>query len=163
MNVIAPEATILWTTIVFLLLLFLLRKFAWKKILGAVKSRENSINEALETAEKARAEIKDLKADNEKILVEARRERETILKEAHSIKDAILEEAKQEAEIKAKSILEAAKMEINGYRDILIQEMKKTAAETALTITEEVLKTKLADDKVYNEVLEKELENFKLN
>lgn len=163
MNVIAPEATILWTSIVFLLLLTLLRKFAWKPILGAVKSRENSINEALQTAEKAREEIKDLKADNERVLAEAREEREAILKEAHEVKVSLIEEAKADAEAKAKTILEGAKMEIKGYRDVLVQEMKKTAAETALAITEEVLSTKLGDDKVYNEVMKKELENFKMN
>ena len=88
MNFIHPESLSFWTLIVFVCLLLLLRAFAWKPILKALKEREDSINHALEAADEAKKEMANLKADNEKLLTEARQEREAILKEAREIKRA---------------------------------------------------------------------------
>ena len=88
---------VFWTAITFLLLLFILRKFAWKPILGAVSDREEGIKKALASAEKARLEMQNLQADNERILKEARAEREALLKEAREIKAKIVADAKDEA------------------------------------------------------------------
>lgn len=91
MDLITPEVgLIFWQTIVFLVLMLILAKFAWKPILGAVRTREESINEALASAEDARKEMQNLKADNEKLLQEARAERDEILKEARQLKEKMI-------------------------------------------------------------------------
>ena len=99
MNLAHPESLLFWNTLIFLILLFLLGKYAWKPIMGAVKQREESINKALESAEEARAQMANLKADNERLLAEARAERDAMLKEAREIKDKI----KKKLDAKAKS------------------------------------------------------------
>ncbi len=86
-----------WQTVLFLALLFLLRKYAWKPILNALNDREEGIKNALDSAEKARQEMENLNADNERILKEARAEREEMMKDARAIKETMLTEAKGEA------------------------------------------------------------------
>ena len=90
-----------WQTVLFLALLFLLRKFAWKPILNAVNEREEGIKNALDAAENAKKEMENLQADNEKLLKEARAERETMLKEAREIKNKMIDDAKEEAKAEA--------------------------------------------------------------
>ena len=94
MELVTPQiGLIFWTSLSFLILMFLLKKFAWAPILGAVKNREASIREALESAENARAEMANLHADNERILKEARAERDAMLKDARDIKASIVSSA----------------------------------------------------------------------
>ena len=112
---------IFWTSIVFILLLVLLGKFAWKPILAAIKSREESIDEALKSAEKAKLEMQELKAGNEKILAEARAERDALLKEARDTKDAIINEAKTKAKSEADRILTSAREQITNEKNAAIQ------------------------------------------
>src|SRR5690625_6247850 len=97
MNIVAPESLLFWSTLVFLLLVFLLGKFAWKPILGAVKKRETSINDALAAAERAKREMENLQADNEKLLREARAERDAIMSEAREIRAKMIADAETEA------------------------------------------------------------------
>ena len=101
---------IIWTTIIFTLLLILLKKFAWKPILSAVDERNKSIEEALKAAEKAKEEMATLNADNERILTEAKKERDVLLKEAREIKETIISEAKKNATDEADKIIISAKM-----------------------------------------------------
>lgn len=105
-----------WQLILFILLLFVLRKFAWKPILGAVEEREKSIEDSLASAEKARAEMERLQSNNERILAEARAERDTILKEAREIKDKMINDAKSEAGAQAEKIIANAKEQIQKKR-----------------------------------------------
>ena len=89
--------TIIWMLISFLTVFFLLKKFAWKPLLNALKMREDSIEDALRSAEIARKEMEKLQADNEMIMNEAKKERDKIIVEARSLKDTILEDAKNQA------------------------------------------------------------------
>ena len=110
MDLVTPDiGLIFWTTVSFAILYFILAKFAWKPILGAVNEREKSIKDALSAAEKAKEEMVNLKADNEKILNEAKLQRESLLKEAREIKSKIIADAESEATEKANKLVEAAK------------------------------------------------------
>ena len=106
----------IWQTVLFLTLLFLLRKYAWKPILGAVEEREEGIKSALEAAENAKKEMEALNADNERILREAKAERDAILKEAREIKDVIIAEAKTQATVEADKVLTSAREQINNEK-----------------------------------------------
>ena len=102
MDLVTPGfGLVFWTIITFIFLVVILKKFAWKPILGAVSDREEGIKEALASAEKARLEMQNLNADNERILKEARAEREALLKEARDIKSKLIEDAKGEAQVQA--------------------------------------------------------------
>ena len=114
MNLTSPESLIFWTTIVFIIFFILLRKFAWKPILGAVKSREDSINTALQSAEAARREMQDLTATNERILQEARMERDAMLKEAREMREKMIADSKADAVAEGARMIEQAKMAINA-------------------------------------------------
>ena len=105
---------IIWTTIIFTLLLLVLKKFAWKPILKSVEERSKSIQEALEAADKAKEEMATLTADNERIIAEAKVERDNLLKEAREIKEKIINEAKESASIEADKIIISAKEQINN-------------------------------------------------
>jgi F-type H+-transporting ATPase subunit b len=103
---------IIWTTIIFTLLLIVLKKFAWKPILSAVDERNKSIEEALKSADKAKEEMTLLNADNERILTEAKLERDALLKEAREIKEGIIIKAKETATKEADKIISSAKEQI---------------------------------------------------
>ncbi len=145
MNLVAPESLVFWTTIIFVALIFLLKKVAWKPILGAVKEREDSINKALESAENARKEIQNLTADNERILKEARAERDIMLKEAREIKESMITEAKDEAIAQAAKVIEQAKATIESEKHAAIAELKNQVAELSIGIAEKVVRGELAD------------------
>ena len=140
MNIIHPESLSFWTLIVFVCLLLLLRAFAWKPILKALKERETSINNALEAADKAKAEMANLQADNEKLLAEARQEREAILKEAREIKERIVSQAKDEA------LLAHAKASIESEKKMAIADIKQQIANISLDIAKKVLTKELASE-----------------
>lgn len=163
MNIVAPESLILWTTIIFLIFLFLLRKFAWKPILGAVNQREASINNALAAAEKAKLEMENLHADNEKLLKEARAEREEMLKEARSIKEKMIADAKEEARLEADKMIAHAQAAIENEKKMAIAEMKKQVADLSLDIAEKVVKNELADKNKQMQLVDQMLGDAKLN
>jgi len=156
MNLVAPESLVFWTTIIFVALLFLLKKVAWKPILGAVKEREDSINEALKSAENARKEIQNLTADNERILKEARAERDILLKEAREMKESIISEAKNEALVQANKVVEQAQATIQSEKNAAIAELKNQVASLSINIAEKVVRGELSD-KVKQEKLVEEL------
>ena len=134
-----------WQTLLFILLLFLLRKFAWKPILNAVDEREDGIKNALEEAENARKEIQNLTADNERILKEARAERDILLKEARELKDSMITDAKEEAKAQATKVIEQAKATIEAEKHAAITEIKNQVAELSLGIAEKVMRSELSD------------------
>lgn len=152
-----------WQTLLFLLLLFLLRKYAWKPILNAVEKRETSIEDALNTAEKAREEIEQLKSDNEKILKEARVERDTILKEAREIKEGIISEAKEKANTEANKILVQAQEQIENQKMAAITELKNQVAEMSIQIAEKILRDELSSQDKQSALVQDQLKDFKLN
>lgn len=163
MNIVAPESLIFWTTLIFLIFLFLLRKFAWKPILGAVNKREASINDALAAAEKARLEMENLHADNEKLLKEARAEREEMLKEARSIKEKMITDARDEAQAEADKMIAKAQAAIENEKKMAISEVRKQVADLSLEIAEKVVKNELADKSKQMELVDQMLNQAKLN
>ena len=144
MNIIHPESLSFWTLIVFVCLLLLLRAFAWKPILKALKERETSINNALDAADKAKAEMANLQADNEKLLAEARQERDAILKEAREIKERIVSQAKEEAHQEGAKLIAHAKTSIENEKKMAIAEIKQQIATLSLDIAKKVLTKELA-------------------
>ena len=132
-----------WQSAIFIGLLFLLKKFAWKPILSAVNERESSIKNALEAAKEARAEMESLQSDNQRILKEARAEKEALLKEARNTKAEIIASAKEEAQQEAQKILSQAQAAIQNEKRAAINELKEQVGSIALDIAEKVLKNEL--------------------
>lgn len=163
MNFAHPESLLFWSTIIFLILFFLLAKFAWKPILSAVKQREDSINNALEAAEEARKQMANLKADNERLLAEARAERDAMLKEAKELKDRIVAEAKDEAQKEGQKIIEQAKQAIESEKKVAVAQLKDKVASLSLEIAQKVMKNELADPKKQTDLINEYLKSATLN
>ena len=136
-----------WQTIIFILLIFLLKKYAWKPILDAVNEREEGIKNALLSAEKAKEEMASLQSDNEETLKKARAERDSLLKEAREIKQQLIDDAKNEAQSEAKKIISQAQETIQNEKKAAISDLKNQVATLSINIAEKVLKEKLSDDK----------------
>ena len=154
---------IIWTTIIFTLLLIVLKKFAWKPILSAVDERNSSIEEALKAADKAKEEMALLNADNERILDEAKLKRDALLKEARDIKDGIINDAKEKANLEAEKIITSAKEQIVNEKMKAITELKNSVAILSIDIAEKVLKSELKDKDNQQEFIAKVLKNTDLN
>ena len=164
MDLITPGfGLVFWTAITFLCLLFILRKFAWKPILGAVSDREDSIKNALAEADKARQEMENLKSDNEKILKEARAERDAMIKDAREIKDSMISEAKEEAKSQATKLIEQAKTTIQNEKLAAITDLKNQVAELSIDIAEKVMKDELSQKDKQVALVEKMLGDIELN
>ncbi|PKQ45728.1 F0F1 ATP synthase subunit B [Confluentibacter flavum] len=163
MNFTAPESLIFWTTIIFVIFFFLLKKFAWKPILVAVKSREESINNALKSAEKAKLEMQNLQADNQKLLQEARLERESMFKEARDIKVKMIEDAKGEAQDQANKIIEQAQAAIESEKKAAIAELKSQVANLSIEIAEKVMRAELSSNDKQLKLVESMLGETKFN
>lgn len=163
MQLTSPESLIFWTTIIFVVFFFLLAKFAWKPILGAVKSREESINEALASAEAARLEMQNLTADNERILKEARAERDAMLKEAREMKEQMIAESKNEAQEQGQKLIAQAKLAIENEKNAAMAELKSQVSTLSLSIAEKLLKEELSNKESQTKLVEKLLGDVKLN
>ena len=163
MNFTAPESLIFWTTIIFFVFFLLLRKFAWKPILGAVKGREESINNALASAESARREMQNLTADNERILQEARMERDNMLKEAREMKEKMVADSKKEAQIQGERMISQAKIAIEAEKNAAMAELKTQVSSLSLGIAEKLLKDELSNKEAQTKLVEKMLGDVKLN
>ena len=164
MELVTPEiGLIFWTTIVFLLLLIVLKKYAWKPILAAVDERNKSIEDALKAADKAKKEMLSLNTDNERILIQAKKERDALLKEGREIKDNIIAEAKDKAKIEADKILITAKEQINNEKMKAITELKNQVASMSIDIAEKILKSELSDKNKQKELIAEALKSNELN
>ena len=152
-----------WQSLLFIALILLLKKFAWGPILTAVEEREDGIKDALEAAEKAKAEMQALNADNERILAEARIERDALLKEAREIKDGIVNDAKELANTEADKILTTAKDQIKNEKMKAMTELKNTVATLSIDIAEKVLRSELADKKKQEDLVANALKETELN
>ena len=141
-----------WHLLVFVGLIFLLKKFAWKPILDTINERESSIRDALKSAENARSEMELAQADNKKILKEALMEKERILKEANDIKSKTINESKAIAKIEADKIIKQAENLIQAEKNSVINDLKDQVAELSINIAEKVLKDEL-NNKVKHEKL----------
>ena len=155
--------TVLWTTIAFLIVLFLLVKFAWKPILASLKDREDSIQNALDAADKAKKEMESLQADNEKLLNEARAERDAMLKEARETKNKIVTEAKDKAKEEADNIIANARKAIKNKKMAAITEMKNQVAKFSIEIAEKILKDELSAKGKQEALIENAISDINLN
>jgi F-type H+-transporting ATPase subunit b len=164
MDLINPgSGLIFWQLIGFLGLLFILVKFAWKPMLAALEERETSIESALKAAESARNEMANLKADNERLLQEARLERDTILKKAQEASVKMIEDAKNEASKVAAQQIENAKAVIETEKRAALTEVKNQVALLTLEVTEKLLRKNLSDDKAQKALVDEFVKDLKLN
>ncbi|MEI6817837.1 MAG: F0F1 ATP synthase subunit B [Bacteroidota bacterium] len=164
MDLVKPAiGLIFWMTLSFGIVLFILGKFAWKPILKALKDREGSIQDALDTAKKTKLEMAALKADNEKLLNQARAERDLMLKEARDTKDAIIAEAKTKATAEANKLLKSAREAINTEKNAAISELKSQVAKLSVEVAEKILRHELANDDKQKQLMENLLKDVNLN
>jgi F-type H+-transporting ATPase subunit b len=147
MDLIVPSiGLIFWMTITFLIVFLLLKKMAWKPILKSLKERESSIQDALDSAQKAKEEMQALQASNEAILMEARNERDQLLKDARETKESIIGEAKSAAQKEADKIMQNARESIQSEKLAAIDEMKSQVAKLSIEIAEKIIRTELSSD-----------------
>lgn len=154
---------VFWMLITFVLLLWLLGKFAWKPILNAVKEREQGIRTALAAADEAKKEMQNITADNELMMKEARKEREELLKTARDLKEKILSEAQEKAQKDKEAILAKAKEEIEAEKRAAISEIRTQVADLSLQMAEKVLGAELSNRDTQKKLIDKSLEDLKLN
>jgi len=154
---------IFWMTISFLIVLYLLRKYAWKPILSGIEARNDSIDEALKSAERARQEMENLKSENEKLLDEARLEREKLLKDAMAIADNIKEQAKQEAEKISQKIVDDARVSIENEKQQALKEVKNQVVKFSLEIAEKLIKKNLSQKEEQKKLVDEFVKDLNLN
>ena len=152
-----------WQSIIFIGLILLLKKFAWKPILDAVNEREEGIKNALLSAENAKKEMQNLKSDNEKLLAEARLERDTMIKEAREIKEKMINDAKTEAQVAGEKMISQAKAAIESEKNAAMAELKLQVSTLSLSIAEKLLKEELSNKESQTKLVEKMLGDVKLN
>ena len=152
-----------WQIIILVVLILLLKKFAWKPILDSLNSREEGIKDALASAENARKEMQNLQADNEKLLQEARAERDAILREAREMKEKVVADAAEEAQKKADRIVAQAKESIHLEKQAAMADLKNQVAELSVEIAEKVVRKELSNQKEQHQLIEKMIGDAKLN
>jgi F-type H+-transporting ATPase subunit b len=164
MNLVTPDlGLIFWMTLSFLLLVFILKKFAWKPILNMLHEREKSIDEAIHAADIARQDMEKLKFNNEQLLREAKTERDEILREARNVKEAIIEEAKIKANDEADRIVQAAKESIHFEKMAAITDLKNQIATLSIEIASEILKEELSASGKHDEMVKQMLNKVNFN
>ena len=152
-----------WQAIILVILIVLLAKFAWKPILAALAAREEGISNALLAAENAKKDMQNLKADNEKLLAEARAERDAMIKEAREIKEKMIADAKSEAQAQGEKMIESAKASIESEKNAAMAELKNQVSTLSLEIAETLLKGELSNKEAQTKLVEKKLGDAKLN
>ena len=152
-----------WQTVLFVFLIIFLKKYAWKPIIEAVEEREKGIKEALSSAQRAREEMAALSRENERIISEAKNERDTLLRDARSTKEIIISEAKEQAAAEAERILVSAKEQISIEKAKAITELKGSVVDLSVKMAEKVLRSELQDTETHKKLIEKKLNDTKLN
>lgn len=152
-----------WQLILFLLLLFLLKKYAWGFILQSVKQREDTIKEGLEAAEKSKDLMKQMQADNEALLAEARKERDEIIKSAREAKEKMIADAKEKANEEGQKIIESAKTTIKAEKTAAISEIKTHIATLSVQVAEKILKSEVASNDKQDELIDVAMKDANLN
>jgi F-type H+-transporting ATPase subunit b len=146
MDLLIPGSGLLiWTLLVFLIVLFILKKFAWKPILKGLSDRESSIAASLDTAEKLKVEMAQMKSENETLMTRAREERAVMLKEAKETKDKMISEAKEEARAAAAKIIADAQGIINQQKNAALIDLKNQIGNLVVEVSEKVIRRELAD------------------
>jgi len=154
---------VVWMTLAFLAILYILGKYAWKPIMTALKERESSIHDALNSAEKAKEELQKMKFSNEELLQEAKNERDAILATARKIKETIIEESKQKASEEANRIIISAKESIQNEKMTAMTDLKNQLAELSLEVAKKILKKELSDPKKQEAYSKELMKDVKFN
>jgi F-type H+-transporting ATPase subunit b len=164
MDLVTPGiGMIFWSTLFFLVLLFILGKFAWPAILTAVKARNESIRHALEAADKAKEEMAQLQASNELILAEAKAERDALMKDAKEVKEQLIADARHQASVEAKKLVQNAREAIQAEKSAALNDMKVQIAGLSVDIAEKILRLKLEESKAQKELVDKLINEADLN
>lgn len=164
MKLLTPEfGLIIWTLLAFLIVFFILKKLAWPAIIKGMREREEGITNSLATAERVRAEMAQLKNENEALLATAREERAQMLKEARETKDKIINEAKDQAKIEASKIVAEAQAAINVQKMAAITEVKNQVGKMVIEISEKVLRKELGTQEAQEAHIKDLVEEVKLN
>ncbi|NIK74602.1 F-type H+-transporting ATPase subunit b [Thermonema lapsum] len=164
MQLLTPELGLFfWQLVTFLLVVFLLSKYAWRPILQGIKKREAEINDALAAAEKARSEMQRISAENEKLLQEARVEKDQILKKAQETARQLVEEAKENAKKEANRMIEDARRIIESEKNAALSEIKEQIATLSVQVAERILKNQLSEEAKQKAYIEELLKDVKLN
>lgn len=154
---------IFWMSLTFLTVLFLLAKFAWKPIMKAIKERETNIENALKSAQNAKAEVANLKAENERILADARAERDTMIREARELRESMISEAKNKAKAEGDKMLAAARESIQNEKMAAITDLKNQVAQLSIDIAEKIISRELSSENKQKELIGDLLKEVKLN
>lgn len=164
MDLVSPGVgLIFWTSFVFLILVVLLRFFAWVPILTMVNKRNDSIEEALKQAETAREKMKKLQADHEQMMEDSRKERDKIFAEAREMKEQLMQKAKDETSKMVDKMKADAKAEIHAQKQAAMNELKQQVAEISIDMAERILKAELDDKKKQETLINQLLDDVKLN
>ena len=150
-------------TLIMLVLIFILARFAWKPIMNSIEDREKGIQDALDAAENAKKEFQNLQADNDRILKEARVERDAMLKEAREMKEGMLEEARNEAKAEGEKLMTQAKEAIESEKKAAVAEIKEQVANLSVEIAEKVIREELSNKKKQLKLVDDMLGDIKLN
>lgn len=154
---------LIWTVLAFLIVFFILKKFAWPAIVGGLKKREESIQDSLATAEKVRAEMAQLKNENEELLAKAREERGQMLKEARETKERIISEAKEHAKAEANKIISESQAAIDTQKMAALTDVKNQIGKLVIEVSEKILRRELNDKKAQEEHIKGLVDEVKLN
>ena len=164
MDLLTPSfGLLIWTILAFLIVFFILKKFAWKPILNSLKERETGIADSLATAERVKAEMAQLKNENEALLAKAREERAQLLKEARDTKDKIITEAKEQAKTEFSKIVSDAQAVIEQQKMAALTEVKNQVGSLVIEVAEKVLRRELADKSEQESYIKKLSNEIKMN
>ena len=146
MDLLIPSfGLIIWTLVAFLLVFFILKKYAWKPILKSLNDREATIADSLATAERMKAEMAQFKSENEALLAKAREERAVLLKEARDTKDKIINEAKEQAKLEANKIITDAQSAIQQQKMAALTDVKNQVGQLVIEVSKKVLRRELSN------------------
>ncbi len=164
MELLLPEfGLFFWTLLAFLILLFLLKKFAWKPILSALEDREKGIADSIASADRIKSEMSSMKSEHEQLLTQAREERSQIMKEARDAKDKMINEAKEEAKEAANKIMAEARAQIQNEKMAALTDVKNQIGSLVIEVSEKVLRKELADKTTQEGYIKTLANEIKLN
>ncbi len=164
MDLLTPELGLfVWTLLAFLIVFFILRKFAWKPILNSLHERETGIADSIAAAERVKKEMSQMQADNEKLMMEARAQSAQMLKEAKEMKDSIINKAKEETKVVADKMIADAQMQIQQQKMAALTEVKNEIGKLAVEVAEKVIRKQLATADSQNDYAQMLAEEIKMN
>jgi F-type H+-transporting ATPase subunit b len=164
MDLLLPHlGLIVWTLLAFIIVLFILKKFAWKPILKGLHDREANIASSIATAERVRQEMAELKSENEALLATAREERAIMLREAKEIKEKIINDAKDEAKAQASKIITDAQLSINNQKMAAMTDLKNQVGKLVIEVSEKVLRRELSNKSEQEGYIRQLAEEVKMN